>query len=86
MWMQSADNTEQKTPFAYAGDRIFEIRVKGHLDNRWSEYLEGLEFTPFENGETILTGSIVDQAALMGILGKLHRLNLAILSVNKLDK
>ncbi len=77
---------EQKTPFVHSGDRIFEIRIEGHLDSRWSDWLEGLDFTLFDNGETILTGAIADQAALMGILGKLHRLNLAILSVNKLDR
>ncbi len=86
MWMQTANNMEQNPPFVQTADSIFEIRIKGYLDNRWSEWLEGLDFTLFDNGETILTGTIVDQAALMGILGKLHRLNLAILSVNKLDR
>ncbi len=85
MWTQTADNTEQKTPVVYAADRIFEIRIKGHLDSRWSEWLDGLEFNLFDNGEMSLTGTIVDQAALMGILNKLYCLNLAILSVNKLD-
>ncbi len=86
MWMQSADNMEQKNPFVPKADNIFAIRIKGYLDSRWSEWLEGLDFTLFDNGETILTGTIVDQSALMGILSKLHRLNLAILSFNKLDK
>ncbi len=86
MWMQTMDTMEQKNPSAYAGDGIFEIRIKGHLDSRWSEWLDGLEFTLFDNGEMILTGTIVDQAALMGILGKLYHLNLAILSVNKVNK
>ncbi len=86
MWMQTMETMEQKTPSAYTGDGIFEIRIKGHLDSRWSEWLDGLEFTLFDNGEMILTGTIVDQAALMGILGKLYHLNLAILSVNKINK
>ena len=62
---------------------FFEIRVKGHLDDSWSEWLEGLEVKLFENGEMILFGHIGDQAALMGILNKLYGLNLALLSVSK---
>ncbi len=86
MWIQIADTMEQNTPFIHKAESIFEIRIKGHIDSRWSEWLEGLDFTLFDNGETMLTGTIVDQAALMGILTKLHRLNLAILSVNKLTR
>jgi hypothetical protein len=62
----------------------FEIHVKGHLDESWSDWLEGLDVTLLENGEMILTGHIGDQAALMGILNKLYGLNLAILSVNEI--
>ena len=64
----------------------FEIRVQGQLDSRWSEWLDGLEVSCVENGEMILFGSIVDQAALVGILNKLARLNLTILAVNKVQK
>ena len=63
----------------------FEIRVKGHLDESWSDWLEGLEVTLLENGEMILTGYIGDQAALMGILNKLYGLNLTLLSVSKVN-
>ena len=63
----------------------FEIRVKGHLDGTWLEWLEGLEMTHCDNGEMILTGTIVDQAALLGILNKLNRLNLPLLSVTQVD-
>ena len=63
--------------------RYFEIHVRGHLDDSWSDWLEGLEVTLLENGEMILTGQIGDQAALMGILNKLYGLNLTLLSVNK---
>ncbi|MFZ6026967.1 MAG: hypothetical protein ACOYYS_04560 [Chloroflexota bacterium] len=62
---------------------IFEIHVKGHLDESWSDWLEGLDVKLLENGEMILFGHIADQAALMGILNKLHRLNLALLSVSE---
>jgi hypothetical protein len=65
---------------------FFEIRVKGHLDDSWSEWLEGLEVTLLENGEMILFGHIGDQAALMGILNKLYGLNLALLSVSTVER
>jgi hypothetical protein len=64
-------------------EEFFEIHVKGHLDNRWSEWLEGLEVNLLENGEMMLVGPIRDQAALMGLLNKLSRLNLTLLSVNR---
>ena len=71
-------------PFQSAGD-VYEIHVKGQLDSRWSEWLEGLEVKLLENGEMILFGPIVDQAALMGVLNKLSHLNLTLISVNKVE-
>jgi hypothetical protein len=65
------------------GGGFFEILVKGHLDDSWSDWLEGLEVKLLENGEMILFGYIGDQAALMGILNKLYGLSLTLLSVNK---
>lgn len=62
---------------------FFEIRVKGHLDSQWSEWLDGMEIRLVENGEMVLRGRIPDQAALMGVLIKLSRLNLALISVNE---
>jgi hypothetical protein len=61
----------------------FEIRVRGQLNKEWSDWFEGLELRPLENGEMLLDGYIADQAALMGILNNLHRLNLTILSFNR---
>jgi len=65
--------------------RFVEIRVKGHLDSKWSQWLEGLEVRLLENGEMILFGPIVDQASLMGVLNKLGRLNLTLLSLNEVQ-
>ncbi len=62
--------------------KVFEIRVKGHLVSSWSDWLEGLELRLLENGEMVLYGPVVDQAALIGILNKLHRLNMAVISLN----
>ena len=62
---------------------FYEIQIKGHLDESWSDWLEGLEVKLLENGEMILSGRIADQAALMGILTKLYGLNLTLLSVSQ---
>ena len=59
----------------------YEIRVKGHLGREWADWFEGLEFQPLEDGQMLLSGRIVDQAALIGVLTRLNRLNLALLSV-----
>jgi hypothetical protein len=69
----------------HAHTGLFEIRVKGHLDKSWSDWLEGLEVNLLENDEMVLQGHIGDQAALMGILNKLYGLNLALLSVNEVE-
>jgi hypothetical protein len=60
---------------------IYQIRARGQLDESWSDWLGGLTITPQPDGTTLLCGSIVDQAALHGILDRLYGLNLPILSV-----
>ena len=60
----------------------YEIRVKGHLDNRWADWFEGLTITLEDNGETLLTGPVVDQAALHGVLRKVRDVGMPLLSVN----
>ena len=65
---------------------FFEIQVRGQLDESWSDWLGGLGMKLLDNGEMILSGYILDQAALMGILNKLYRLNLTLLSVSKVDQ
>ena len=60
----------------------YEIRVKGHLPQHWSEWLDGLTITHAPNGETILTGSLRDQAALFGVMMKARDLGVTLLSVN----
>jgi hypothetical protein len=59
-----------------------EIRVKGRIDERWSEWLDGLTIRHTVEGETALAGSILDQAALYGLMSKLRDLGLSLLSVN----
>ncbi len=64
----------------------YEIRVKGHLGPEWADWFEGLELKPFEDGQMVLAGRILDQAALIGVLIRLNRLNLALLSVRSLGE
>jgi hypothetical protein len=61
---------------------FYKIRIKGHLDGRWSDWFDGLEITNLENGETMLSGEIVDQAALHGVLNKVRDLNLVLVAVS----
>jgi len=61
---------------------VYQIRVKGHLGSEWTNWFEGLTITPAENGETLLTGPVVDQAELYGLLRKVRDLGMPLLSVN----
>ena len=60
---------------------VYEIRVKGHLDQRWSTWFDGMTVTHEVNGDTALSGTVVDQAALHSLLIKVHTLNLTLISV-----
>ncbi len=62
---------------------LYEIRIKGHLADRWADWFEGLTITLEENGDTLLTGPVVDQAALHSLLRKVRDLGLPLLSVNR---
>jgi len=58
-----------------------EIRVKGRIDEHWSDWFAGLTITHTDQGETILSGTVVDQSALYGLLAKLRDLGLPLVSV-----
>lgn len=62
---------------------FYEIRIEGYLPDRWSDWFDGLAIRNDPNGETILSGLFVDQAALFGALTKIHALNLTLISVNR---
>ena len=63
----------------------YEIRLKGHLEARWEQWFDGLTITLEENGNTLLSGPLADQAALHGILKKVRDLGLTLLSVNSVE-
>ena len=64
---------------------LYEICVKGHLDQRWSVWFDGMTVTNEANGETVLSGPVVDQAALHSLLIKVHSLNLTLISVTHFE-
>ena len=66
------------------GPYYYEIRVEGHLTGRWSDWFEALAVHAEPNGETILSGRLADQAALFGVLAKIHNLNLVLISVKRM--
>ena len=69
----------------YDAPGLYEIRIKGHLHNRWADWFDGLTITRADNGETLLRGPVVDQAALHGVLRKVRDLGLPLVSVNQID-
>ena len=62
------------------------IRIKGHLDPSWQEYLEGLQIAHEENGTSRLVGVLKDQAALFGVLKRIDHLSLTLLSLERNDQ
>ncbi len=64
---------------------IYEIRLKGHLGPEWSDWFDGLAVQSAEQGETLITGPVVDQAALHGLLKKVRNLGLPLLAVTCLQ-
>ncbi len=65
---------------------IYQIRIKGHLGPQWTDWFGGLTITLEENGDTLLTGPVVDQAALHGLLRKVRDLGMPLLSVIQSEK
>jgi len=63
----------------------YEIRVKGHLNKHWSDWFGGLTITNVEDGDAVLSGEIVDQSALHGVLTRVRDLGLPLLAVKRID-
>ena len=75
---------------ALTGDQyeagLYEIRLKGHLDDKWAAWFDGLTITREDTGETLVRGSVVDQAALHGVLRQVRDLGLPLLSVIQVER
>ncbi len=65
--------------------KVYEIRLKGHLEACWADWFDGLAITLDDNGTTLLSGSVADQAALHGLLKKVRDVGLPLLSVNAVE-
>jgi hypothetical protein len=63
---------------------VYQIRIKGYLGRQWTDWFVGLTITNLDNGETLLTGPVVDQAALHGLLRKVRDVGMPLLSVNRI--
>ena len=64
---------------------VYQIRIKGQLDHQWTDWFGGLAITLQPNGDTLLTGPVVDQAALHGLLRKVRDLGMPLLSIKPRD-
>lgn len=63
----------------------YEIRLQGHLGSEWSDWFDGFHITTSEGGQTVLTGSAPDQAALHGLLSRIRDIGLPLIAVRRLD-
>lgn len=61
---------------------VYQIRIKGHLSDEWTDWFESLTVTLEDNGDTLLTGPVIDQAALHGLIKKVRDLGAPLVSVN----
>jgi hypothetical protein len=69
----------------YDLEAIYEIRVWGKMDSRWSRRLADMEILPQRNGETLIAGPVADQAALYGLLSRMRDLGLVLISVQRMS-
>jgi len=78
-----AEQRSQRTGPAWPS--IYQIRIEGHLGPAWTDWFAGLSITLEDDGDTLLTGAVVDQAALHGLLKKVRDLGVPLVSVDRLE-
>jgi hypothetical protein len=64
----------------------YEIRIKGHLESTWADWFDGLTISNLDNGEALLSGYLLDQAALHGVLNRIASLGLTLIAVNAIPE
>lgn len=78
--------TQRAAPAAEPiGSAVYQIRLRGHLGQVWTDWFDGLAITWDDNGDTLLTGAVADQSALHGLLRKIRDLGVTLVAVNRLD-
>jgi len=80
IWLLGSDGARKR-----GSKMIYQIRIKGHLGSQWTDWFGGLTITLEENGDTLLTGPVIDQAALHGLLKKVRDLGMPLVSVIPLE-
>jgi hypothetical protein len=64
---------------------VYQIRIKGHLAPQWTDWFEGMDITPEDNGDTLVTGTVIDQAALHAVLKRVRDLCLPLISIMEIE-
>ena len=78
-------NENQREASEKAQTLVYQIRIQGQLGHEWTDWFGGLTITLEDNGETLLTGLVVDQAALHGVLRKVRDVGMPLLSVSRVE-
>jgi hypothetical protein len=78
-----SDHPETKTDSSQS--LVYQIRIEGHLGQQWIDWFDGLSITLEEDGDTLLTGPVTDQAALHGLLKKVRDLGMALVSISRVQ-
>lgn len=78
-------SNESNSSSEKAQPMIYQIRIKGHLDRKWAEWFSGLNIISLANGETLLTGPVLDQAALHSLLRKVRDVGLPLVAVMQVE-